>query len=517
MSGALIGIVAGAAGVGAGYLVRHLVGKSSANAVEQKAQAVLDQAERDVNSMKKEYELKSKEETIRLREEFEKSVESRKKEMSALEERIEQKEINLDRKVSLLEKKEKTIEEKTQEIEDKTARIDDERQDLAKLIEEESQKLQKVAGLSEQEARKVLFERMEKELHSEMGALIRRAQDEAKENAERDARKIISEAIQRNASSHASEVMTSTVPLPNEDMKGRIIGRDGRNIRSLEALTGVSILIDDTPEAVVISAFDPVRRETARQALEQLINDGRIHPARIEEIVANVQESMDETIRLAGEEACFKCGQQGLDPDVLRMIGRLMFRTSYTQNVLKHSIEVANLMGVMAGELNMDVSLAKRIGLFHDIGKALDHEVEGGHALIGADLLKKHNEKAVVVNAVAAHHEEVPAESVYAILASAADTVSSSRPGARAETTDIYVKRLEKLEAIANGFEGVTKSYAIHAGREIRVLVEPGSIDDDSAMVLARDVSKKIESDLQYPGQIRVTVIRETRCIEYAK
>jgi ribonuclease Y len=514
---ALIGVVAAAAGVGGGYLARHMLGKSSANTVEQKAIAVLEQAERDVNSLKKEGELKNKEETIRLREEFEKSVESRKTEISSLEERIEQKEINLDRKVGLIEKKEKNIEEKSEQIESRAATIDEEKQRLLRLVEEESVKLQQVAGLSEKEARKVLFERMEKELHSEMGALIRRAQDHAKESADSASRKILSEAIQRNASSHASEIMTSTVPLPSDDMKGRIIGRDGRNIRSLEALTGVNILIDDTPEAVVISGFDPVRRETARQALTQLISDGRIHPARIEEIVGSVEESMAETIRLAGEDACFKCGQQGIDPEILRMMGRLMFRTSYTQNVLKHAIEVSNLMGIMAGELNMDVSLAKRIGLFHDIGKAMDHEVEGGHAIIGADLLKRHNEKAVVVNAVAAHHEEVPAESVYAILASAADTVSSSRLGARAETTDIYIKRLEKLEAIANDFEGVTKTYAIHAGREVRVLVQPENITDDTAMVLARDISKKIEADLKYPGQIRVTVIRETRCVEYAK
>ena len=514
---ALVGVVAVAVGLGVGYLLRHMMGRSSANTVEQKAIATLEQAERDVISLKKEGELKLKEDTILLREEFEKSVKSRKKEISGLEERIEQKEINLDRKVGLIDKKEKNIEEKSELIESKAAAIEEEKQKLVSLVEEESAKLQEVAGLSEKEARRELFERMEKELHSEMGALIRRAQEHAKETVERDSRKILSEAIQRNASSHASEVMTSTVPLPSDDMKGRIIGRDGRNIRSLESLTGVSILIDDTPEAVVISGFDPVRRETARQALVHLISDGRIHPARIEEIVGSVQESMEETIRHAGEDACFKCGQQGVDPEILRMMGRLMFRTSYTQNVLKHCIEVSNLMGVMAGELNMDVSLAKRVGLFHDIGKAMDHEVEGGHAIIGADLLKRHNEKAIVVNAVAAHHEEVPAESVYAILASAADAVSSSRVGARVETTDIYIKRLEKLERIANDFEGVTKSYAIHAGREIRVLVQPDNIDDNAAMVLARDVSKKIEADLQYPGQIRVTVIRETRCVEYAK
>jgi ribonuclease Y len=311
--------------------------------------------------------------------------------------------------------------------------------------------------------------------------------------------------------------MTTTVTLPGDDMKGRIIGRDGRNIRALEAATGINILIDDTPDSVVISGFDPVRREIARKALEHLIADGRIHPARIEEVVAKVQENMNETIRLAGEEAAYTVGVQGIAPELLSMIGRLKFRTSYSQNVLQHSIEVAHLMGTIAAELNLDPALAKRIGLFHDIGKALDHAVEGGHAVIGADLLKRHGEAQVVINAVAAHHEEVPAESLYAIIAAAADAISSARMGARSETTDIYVKRLEKLEAIANGFEGVQKSYAIQAGREVRVIVEPNKIDDNEAAVLGRNICKKIESDLQYPGQIRVTVIRETRSVEYAK
>jgi ribonuclease Y len=300
-------------------------------------------------------------------------------------------------------------------------------------------------------------------------------------------------------------------------MKGRIIGRDGRNIRSLEAVTGVNILIDDTPEAVVISGFDPVRREIARVALEQLVADGRIHPARIEEVVAKARENMEETIRSAGQEAAHVAGVQNVEPELIRMLGRLKFRTSFAQNVLQHSIEVSHLMGVMAGELGLDSNLAKRIGLFHDIGKALDHEVEGGHAVIGADLLKRQNESAVMINAVAAHHEEVEPESAYALLAAAADAISSSRVGARSETTDIYVKRLEKLENISNGFAGVEKSYAIQAGREVRVIVQPEKVDDNGAMAIARGISQKIESDLQYPGQIRVMVIRETRCVEYAR
>jgi ribonuclease Y len=346
---------------------------------------------------------------------------------------------------------------------------------------------------------------------------MRRLQEQAKETAERSAQKIVASAIQRYSTSHASEMMTSTVSLPSDDMKGRIIGREGRNIRALEAVTGVNVLIDDTPEAVVISAFDPIKREVAKAALESLIADGRIHPARVEEVVAKVQESMEEKIRQVGEEAAYAVGIREVDPKLLRMLGRLKYRTSYSQNVLQHSIEVAQLMGVMAGELNLDVSLARRIGLFHDIGKALDHEVEGGHAVIGADLLKRMGESQMVVNAVAAHHEEVEAESVYAVLSSAGDAISSSRPGARSETTDIYVKRLEKLESVANSFDGVRKSYVIQAGREVRAVVDPDQVDDNASILLARDISKRIEEDLQYPGQIRVVVIREKRCVEYAR
>jgi ribonuclease Y len=312
-------------------------------------------------------------------------------------------------------------------------------------------------------------------------------------------------------------MLTSTVALPSDDVKGRIIGREGRNIRALEAATGVNVLIDDTPEAVVISGFDPIRREVAKRALESLIADGRIHPARIEEVVAKVRDGMDEAIREAGEEAVYSLGVREVEPELIRILGRLKYRTSYSQNMMQHSMEVASLLGLMAGELGLDVSLARRIGLFHDIGKALDHEVEGGHAIIGADLLKRHNEDPIVINAVAAHHEEVPAETAYAVLCSAADAISSSRVGARSETTEIYVKRLEKLEAIANGFEGVKKSYAIQAGREARILVDPEKVDDNGAAILARNISKKVETDLKYPGQIKIIVIRETRCVEYAR
>lgn len=513
----VVGVICAFCGVGVGFLVRALTGRLQADSSEGKAKSVLDQARREADSVLKEAHLQGKAEAMKLREEFEQSTKSRRAELEELGQRIGEREKNLDRKVSMIDKKEHKLDERMAEVEKQSATLQASQAEVRDLVVRQRQEIQKIAGMNEEEAKKALMAEVEKDVHAEMGAVIRRGLDQVRETSEREARKIVALAIQRFAGSHATEMTTGTVALPNDDMKGRIIGRDGRNIRALEAATGVNILIDDTPEAVVISGFDPVRREIARQTLDQLITDGRIHPARIEEVVQKSEENMNQTIREAGEEAAFSVGIQGVDPELLRMLGRLKFRTSYTQNVLQHSLEVANLMGVMAGELGLDVTLAKRIGLFHDIGKALDHEVEGGHAVIGADLLKRQNEDAVLVNAVAAHHEEVAAESVYALLASAGDAISSSRVGARSETTDIYVKRLERLEAVANGFEGVEKSYAIQAGREVRVIVEPEKVGDNEAMLMAREISKKIESELQYPGQIRVMVIRETRCVEYAR
>ena len=513
----VVGVICAFCGVGVGFLVRALTGRLQADSSEGKAKSVLDQARREADSVLKEAHLQGKAEAMKLREEFEQSTKSRRAELEELGQRIGEREKNLDRKVSMIDKKEHKLDERMAEVEKQSATLQASQAEVRDLVVRQRQEIQKIAGMNEEEAKKALMAEVEKDVHAEMGAVIRRGLDQVRETSEREARKIVALAIQRFAGSHATEMTTGTVALPNDDMKGRIIGRDGRNIRALEAATGVNILIDDTPEAVVISGFDPVRREIARQTLDQLITDGRIHPARIEEVVQKSEENMNQTIREAGEEAAFSIGIQGVDPELLRMLGRLKFRTSYTQNVLQHSLEVANLMGVMAGELGLDVTLAKRIGLFHDIGKALDHEVEGGHAVIGADLLKRQNEDAVLVNAVAAHHEEVAAESVYALLASAGDAISSSRVGARSETTDIYVKRLERLEAVANGFEGVEKSYAIQAGREVRVIVEPEKVGDNEAMLMAREISKKIESELQYPGQIRVMVIRETRCVEYAR
>ncbi len=513
----IIGLVAALGGIAIGYIVRHVLGTLKADAAEKRAKLSMTEAEREAEAIRKDGEIQAKAQVLKAREEFEKSTKKRRQELEAIEERVAQRETNLDRKMALVEKKESQIEERARELEGRIKSVEEREAKARALIEEESARLQRVAGMTKDEAKQALLARVEQDVHNETGGLIRRLQETAKETAEAEAKRIVAMAVQRYGSSHSSAITTSIVPLPSDDMKGRIIGRDGRNIRTLEAVTGVNLLIDYTPEAVVISGFDPLRREVARQSLETLVADGRIHPARIEEVVEKVREELDNSIRKLGEEAAYEADVQNIEPELIRRLGRLQYRTSYSQNVLRHCIEVSRLMGMMAGEMGLDVSIAKRIGLFHDIGKALDHEVEGGHALIGADLLKRHNESPIVVNGVAAHHDDVEAESVYALLASAADAISSSRLGARSETTEIYLKRLENLERIANSFEGVTKSYAIQAGREVRVLVEPDTIDDNDAMVLARNVSKKIESDLQYPGQIRVTVVRETRCVEYAR
>ena len=513
----LTGVIIAVVGVALGYIARWLVGSQAAASAEKQARGTLAAAKREAKALKKELHLQAKTEMLKAREEFEKSTKGRRQELVSLEERIGQRETNLDRKVAMIDKKEHALDQKLNEVEQRSVAIDKTKQDLDKAIAEEKQKLQRIAGMTEDEARKELLARLEEEVHTEIGNMIRRQQEEARDSAEREARKIVTQAIQRYSASHASEVMTSTVDLPSDDIKGRIIGREGRNIRALEAVTGVNILIDDTPDAVVLSGFDPIRRAIAKTSLETLIADGRIHPSRIEEVVAKAEEMMEERIRKAGEEAAYVANVQGVDPELLQRLGRLKYRTSYSQNVLQHCIEVSHLMGVMAGEMGLDAALARRVGLFHDIGKSLDHEVEGGHAVIGADLLRRQGENSVVVNAVAAHHNDVEAESLYAVLAAAGDAISSARPGARSETTEIYVKRLEKLESIASGFEGVRKSYAVQAGREVRVIVEPESVDESGAMILARDISKKIENDLNYPGQIRITVIRETRCVEYAR
>ncbi|MBU0678224.1 MAG: ribonuclease Y [Verrucomicrobia bacterium] len=512
-----INLIVGGSAVLIGYLAHSIFSRIKRVSAESSSRRILEDAKRDAEVTLKEAKLQAKDEVIRAREAFEGETKSRRHELLALDERITQRETNLDRKLTMLDKKEQTLDAKLEAVAEKDQQIVEKQKELHNLIEAEKAKIQEIAHMSEEDARRLIMERMEVELRDEGGAMIRRVQEETQEQAEREARRIITMAIERYAAAQASDITTTAVALPNDEMKGRIIGREGRNIRSIEAETGVDILIDDTPEVVVVSSFDPLRREIARQSLERLIADGRIHPARIEEVVTKVKEETDEAIRVAGEEAIYELGLRSVAPELVRTLGRLKFRHSFSQNVLKHSVEMAHLMGMMAAELGLDPMIAKRVGIFHDLGKALDHQIEGSHAIIGADLLKRHNEDPVVINAVAAHHGEVEPESLYATLATAADAMTASRPGARSETTEIYLKRLEKLEEIATRFRGVEKCFAIQAGREIRVIVEPSKIDDNEAMQMARNISKQVEQELEYPGQIKVTVVRETRCIEYAK
>ena len=457
------------------------------------------------------------EEIERLRRRAAEEAAEQREVLKAREQRVATRELNLDRKLALLDRKEEKLEQSLGEVEKRARELEAKRKELEELIASQQRELQRVSGLTRQEAREEFMHRLEEELRGECGALIRRMQEEARDSAARQAREIITEAIVRYAADQVNRVTTSSVPLPNDEMKGRIIGKEGRNIRAFQAATGVDVLIDDTPEVVVLSCFDPVRREIDRMALERLVTDGRIQPASIEEAVKWAREEMETRIRDAGEKAVMDAGISAVPPQIVHTLGRLEFRYSYGQNVLRHSVEMAHIMGVMAAELGLDPMIARRVGLFHDIGKALDHQHEGGHALIGADFLRKQGESALVFNAVAAHHGQVGAESPYAALAVAADAITAGRPGARVENTDQYLKRMAKLEEIAKRFRGVTKCYAIQAGREIRVFVEPSKIDDNEAMQLARNISKLIEEKMEYPGQIKVTVIRETRCIEFAR
>ncbi|MBQ9432247.1 MAG: ribonuclease Y [Kiritimatiellae bacterium] len=517
VSDATVGLLFGLAGVLGGYALRGLIGRWQADAIEKQAKWKLEEAESEVKNRLKEADILARAEVVKAKEEFERSTKARRKELDDIEARLTQREENLDKRAEQVEQKDAAATKKREENQQKSEDLAAMQGKTKQLLADAETRLQQLAEMTRDEARQELYDRAEAEVRSEAGILIKRAQEYARDTADREAKRIVTAAIQRYSVSHAYEVMTSTVNIPSDDVKGRIIGREGRNIRALESLTGVNMLIDETPEAVVISSFDPIRREIAKQALEQLIADGRIHPGRIEEVVKEVTDAMEKTLFEAGESAAFEAQVQNVPSEILRTLGRLRFRTSYTQNVLRHSIEVANLMGMMAGELGIDPAVARRIGLFHDIGKALDHEFQGGHASIGADFLKRQGENDLVVNAVAAHHEDVPAESLYAVLCSAADAISSSRPGARMATTGIYIQRLQDLEGIANSFRGVKKTYAVQAGREVRVIVDPGQVSDNDAMLMARDISRKIETSMQYPGQIKVIVVRETRCIEYAR
>ncbi|MBU2701923.1 ribonuclease Y [Sporomusaceae bacterium BoRhaA] len=491
-------------------MARKKIAEAKYASAEEAAQKLIEDAEKMGEAKKKEVLLEAKEDIHKLRSEVERESKERRNDLQRLERRLLQKEENLDRKMDSLEKKDEMLNRKENEI-------DKSREKINELYAKQLSELERVSGLSSEEAKKILLTNVEEEVRHETAIMIKEIQQQAKEDADKNAREIISLAIQRCAADHVAETTVSVVALPNDEMKGRIIGREGRNIRTLETLTGVDLIIDDTPEAVILSGFDPVRREVARIALEKLITDGRIHPARIEEMVEKAQKEVEQKIKEAGEQATFDTGVHGLHPEIIRLLGRLKYRTSYGQNVLKHSVEVSHLAGVMAAELGVDVMLAKRAGLLHDLGKAIDHEVEGPHVTIGADLAKKYRESAEVVNAIGAHHGDEEPTTVQAVLVAAADAVSAARPGARRETLESYLKRLTRLEEIAESFEGVEKSFAIQAGREVRIMVKPDKVDDLASIRLVRDIVKKIESELEYPGQIKVTVIRETRAVDYAK
>lgn len=499
-----------AVGLLIGYIIRKNVGEKAIGSAETKARNLILDAENRAETIKKEITLEAKEEAHRMRSDAEREVRERRSEVQKAERRLIQKEESIDRKLENIERKEENIARKEQSLIDKNKELDG-------FIERQMEELERVSGLSVEEAKSILLSNCEKEVRHEASIMIKEIESKAKEEADKKAKEIITGAIQRCAADHVAESTVSVVPLPNDEMKGRIIGREGRNIRAIETLTGVELIIDDTPEAVILSGFDPVRREIARIALEKLIVDGRIHPARIEEMVEKAEKEVNAVIKEEGEQATFEVGIHNLHPELIKLLGRLKYRTSYGQNVLKHSVEVAHLAGLMAGELGLDVKLAKRAGLLHDIGKALDHEVEGTHVDIGIDVLKKYKESEAVINGMAAHHGDYEPKSMEAVLIAAADALSAARPGARRETLETYIKRLQKLEEIANTTAGVDKSFAIQAGREIRVIAKPEEMNDEDIVFLAREISKKIESELEYPGQIKVNVVRETRAIDYAK
>ena len=493
-----------------GMFLRKKTAESKMKSAESEAQRIIEMANKDAENRKKEEIFKAKEEIMNARKDLDAEIRERRGEVQVQEKRIMQKEENLEKKMDSLEKREKDLIRKGEELEGKKNEV---LETLNKQIEE----LQRISGLSQEEAKQHLLSEVEKQLTAEKATLLREMQAKTKEEATKNAKEIIGYAIQKCAADHTSETTVSIVALPNEDMKGRIIGREGRNIKTLETLTGIDLIIDDTPEAVVISGFDPLRREVAKLALEKLIEDGRIHPAKIEEMVEKAKEEIEAIIKEEGERAIIETGVIGLHPDLTKLIGKLKYRTSYGQNVLNHSIEVSNLARIMAEELGLDPKLARRAGLLHDIGKALDHDMEGTHVEIGVDILKKYKENEKVINAVQAHHGDVEPQTIEAVLIQAADAISASRPGARRETLETYIKRLESLEQIADSFEGVEKSFAIQAGREIGIIVKPEKISDDQMVLTARDIAKRVEDEMEYPGQIKVNLVRETRVVEYAK
>lgn len=501
-----------------GFLIRKKLAEARLGAAEEQAGKIVEEAHKQAEMIKREASLQAKDRVYQAKAEFETETQEKRKEIQAVEKRFLQKEANLEKKVELLDFKEVEIAKRDRGLLQQEKLLAEQEKKYEDLLEKQRIQLESIAQISAEEAKRLLMERMENEAKHEAAKEIKRIEEETRETADKKAKEIIGVAIQRYSGDYVTEKTVSVVNLPNEEMKGRIIGREGRNIRALEAATGVDLIIDDTPEAVILSGFNPIRREIARISLERLISDGRIHPARIEEIVQKAEQEMEVSIREAGEQASFDVGVHGMHPELLKLIGRLKYRTSYAQNIYQHSLEVAFLCGVMASELGVPVKQAKRAGLLHDIGKAVDHEVEGSHGKIGADLAKKFGESSAVVHAIAAHHddEEQP-ESLLDILVQAADALSGARPGARREMLETYVKRLDDLEKIAKSFAGVDKCYAIQAGREVRVIVLNERILDEDAVVLSRDIAKKIEKELTYPGQIKITVIRETRAVDYAK
>lgn len=490
--------------------MRKKIAETAIGSAEKEADSILLEAKKNAEAKKKEILLEAKEENIRLKNEVENENRERKVELQRMEKRLLQKEEGLERKTDSLERKEEQLQRKLDAAEK-------EQLEIAKTLELQHAELERISGLTTDQAKEYMLSSIEYEIKHEAALMIKDIEGKAKQEADKKAKEIIACAIQRCAVDHVAETTVSVVPLPSDEMKGRIIGREGRNIRTLESLTGIDLIIDDTPEAVILSGFDPIKREVARIALEKLIIDGRIHPARIEEMVEKSKKEVETMIKEEGESASFETGVHGLHPELIRLLGKMKFRTSYGQNVLKHSIEVSHLCGIMAGELGLDVTLAKRAGLLHDIGKSVDHDFEGSHIELGVALCKKYRESNIIINAVHAHHGDVEPESIIAVLVQAADAISAARPGARRETLESYIKRLQTLEGIADTFKGVEKSFAIQAGRELRIMIIPEEVDDDGLLLLARDISKKIEAELEYPGQIKVNLIRETRAIEYAK
>lgn len=511
--------IAGAIALGLvlGWFLGNFFEKNKLRKAKQDAEKIVKEASLKGEEILRKADLDGKELLYKLRVDFEKQHASKREELTGLEKRLIQREENLEKRLDFIEGKEKELRHSEEDLKRKSDEVDKKNQSLSFLIEEEKEKLKKISSLTPSEARELLLKRYEEELRSEKAKMIKEMEDSIREEAEAKAKEIISQAIQRCAVEHTTETTVSVVPLPNEEIKGRIIGREGRNIRTFEIATGVDLIIDDTPEAVSISGFDPIRREIARLALEKLVQDGRIHPARIEEIVEKTKQEFDKKLMEEGKTAAFDIGIHNLHPELVKLLGKLKYRTSFGQNALQHSKEVAIVMGILAAELELDARLAKRVGLLHDIGKAIDHQVEGTHAQIGADLLRRYGEQDVVINAAEAHHEETEMSSLYALLALVADAISASRPGARRETLETYIKRLRQLETIASSFEGVDKSFAIQAGREIRVIVQPKKVKDEEIHLLAHEIKKKLEQEMDYPGNIRITVIRETRAVDYAK